>query len=421
MRSRQFFIAVIVCAAALCSTATAQQARDPIYKSLERIADVAARLDGTFCDVTQARTFQGALDGINAMPERTAVTPLTMSEPAIEAFAELYGHVFHATEYPEDLERAVLNGMIHTYDPTGNWFTSDEMQYPLQPGGLLMTVEVFGATVRVSAVEAGGPAADAGILVGDRIIEIDRRSTEGMAIYAVERLLHGDIGRAAFVVVERDGERIEFDMRRVDNRRSPAPWRVERGVAIISMAAFPQGSPQALRNSLREIRRQPQPPEGYILDIRNNSGGLFDEIVEVADQFIDGGRVSTVRPFSACHGETAQTYDARGRDETRGARLVVLINGETASGAELVAAALRQRRQATLIGQRSHGTARVHMMIPMNGGRDGFMKLSTGVMTSPAGATWDGNGLTPDIITEPAAANSDPAMDRAIALLSRAP
>ncbi|MEQ1811083.1 MAG: S41 family peptidase [Terricaulis sp.] len=419
MRFKQVFLAILLLGAA-SSSAAAWPPRPEILHSLERMADAAARIVDTYCG-SENGVFAGALAGINAMHERAGETPIVTDTPGIEGFANAYEPLIESGADYRAVEAAAINGMIHAYDPTGNWFTSDELQYPLQSGGLLMTVEADGATVRVSAVEAGGPAAEAGILVGDRIVEIDSRSTEGMAIPAVERRLHGDIGRTASVIVERDGERIEFDMRRVDSRHSPAPWRLEGGVAIISMTAFPQGSPQALRNSLREIRRQPQPPEGYILDIRNNSGGLFDEIVEVADQFIDGGRVSTVRPFSACRGETAQTYDARGRDETRGARLVVLINGETASGAELVAAALRERRQAILIGQRSHGTARVHTMIPMNGGRDGFMKLSTGVMTSPAGATWDGNGLTPDIITEPAAANSDPAMDRAIALLSRAP
>lgn len=416
MPPREFAFAVCVCAAALSTSAVAQQPRDPIYSSLERIGDVAARLETTFCDVELARTFQGALDGINAMPERSTQPRVSMNPPGIEGFAPLYGEIFHAAEVPEEVERATLNGMIHAYDPTGQWLSRDDVPYVHQPGDVQMKIEADGALMRVSEVEAGGPAEQAGVRVGDRLIEIDGRSQANSGRSAVQSRLDGPIGSNVLLVVDRDGAELEFTMQRVDRLRGAVSWRRERGVAIIRMRSIPDDGAPALRNAIREIRDER--PSGYILDLRGNQGGVLDDVIEVADQFIDSGLIATIRPFSGCHGEEAQVHRARGRDETRGARLVVLIDENTASGAELIAAALNEARDATLIGQRSHGAARVFTVIPMMGGRGGFAKLSTGVMTSPSGATWDQTGLAPDIVTEAPAGAGDPAMERALAILA---
>lgn len=421
MSPRTIFFSFCLGLTAIGSDAIAQQQRDRIHTSLDRIADASARVEATFCDIDLVRGLQGAVDAINAMPERSAETPLQIEPMNMEMFGTRYGALLESADDVDAIERAAINGLIQAYDPTGDWRTWADVPRRLRDGGLLMTVVADGAAARVSAVEAGGPAAEAGILVGDRIVEIDGHSTEGMALGEVEWRLSGDINRSAAVVVYRDGALIDFYMSRVDSRRSPAPWRIERGVAIITMTAFPQGAAEALRVSIRDIRRQPHAPSAYVLDLRGNQGGVLDDVNEVADTFIGGGLISTIRPYSTCHGERATPYEAHGRDETRGARLFVLINGETASGAELVAAALRERRQATLVGQPSHGAARVHTVTPMTGGRDGFLKLSTGVMTSPSGTTWDQTGLTPDMVTEPAVNEADPAMQRAISLLAPTP
>lgn len=419
MRPRQFAFVLCLCTAALCTSAAAQQERDPIYRSLSRIGDVAARLESTFCGADLARTFQGAIDGINALPERSTEPPLTMGAPGIEGFATLYGDVFHAAEHPEQLERATLDGMVHVYDPAGKWLSRDDVPYVYQPGDVQMTIEADGALMRVREVEAGGPAEQAGIRAGDRIVEIDGRSQEDWGRSSVQSHLQGAIDSTVVVVVERDGAQLEFTMQRVDRLRGAVSWRLERGAAIIRMRSIPDDGVRALRDAIRDIRDER--PSGYILDLRGNQGGVLDDVVDVADQYIDGGLITTIRPFSDCHDEEAQVHRAHGRDETRGARLVVLIDENTASGAELIAAALKERREAILIGQRSAGVARVFTVIPMTGGRDGFLKLSTGVMTSPSGATWDQTGLTPDIVTEPRTEASDPAMEQALALLAAAP
>lgn len=420
MRSRGIFVAVIVCVAALCSSALAQQPRQRAYTSLERVGETAARLGTVFCNVEHPRTFQGAIDGINAMPELGDETPLVMAEPGMEDFATVYGNALESAENADAIERAALNGMIHAYDPTGEWRSSEDMPRRPLPGGIMVTLEADGPTPRITEVGAGGPAAQAGILPGDHLLQIDGYSIANLSLALIVTRIQGEINSNIAVTVDRGGEHLEYTMQRVLNVRRPTSWRVEGRIGIIRIETFSENGANAVRDAIREIRQEARNPSGYIIDLRNNSGGLLDQVIETADYFLDGGVVTTIRPFSDCHAEEAETYNARRRDETQGAPVVVLIDHNTASGAELVAAALRERRNAALVGQQSFGHARVHTVIPVNGGRDGFLKLTTGVLTSPGGATWDQTGLTPDIVTEPRASDTDPAMDRAIALLAAA-
>lgn len=199
---------------------------------------------------------------------------------------------------------------------------------------------------------------------------------------------------------------------RDDAPRPTVSWRVANGVAIIVIPNFSETSGDAVYNALRES--QSASPTGYIVDLRDNQGGLLDHVVAIADHFIDGGPVLVTRPFGQCAGEEAETYNARAGDITDGAPVIVLVNAATASGAELLAATLRERRNATLVGQTTHGDAKLHTIIPVNGGRDGFLKLRTATLTTPAGATWDQTGLTPDVTTEP----GDATLAHAIAALA---
>lgn len=417
-------IALVSCfwLAALSASADAQQSQDPqqrIYRSLERIGDAAARLETTFCNVDLAQTFQGAIDGINAMPERSGETPLQMSQAGLEEFADIYADLLQSAPNVGAIEKAAINGMVRVYDPTGSWYTWQDVPRN-RPGGIMVRLTLDGDAPRIAAVEAGGPAQQAGILPGDHLVSIDDQTVAGLSLNEVVALIQGDINSYLIVIVERNGERIEFTIQRVRNVHTPVTWRVEGTVGVITLESFPENSAVAVRNAIREIRHEAHTPTGYIVDLRGNSGGLLDQVIEAADHFIDGGAVTIVRAVSECYTDAAQTYNARRRDETRGATLVVLIDHVTASGAELLAATLKDRRNATLIGEQSFGNALIHTVIPMQGGRDGFLKLNTGMLTDPSGGTWNETGLTPDIVTAPRTDASDPALDRAIALLSAA-
>lgn len=421
MRHRQVAFAVSLCVATFSASASAQRPQDEVHASLELAGEVAARIESTFCNVNLARTFQGAINGINAMPQRSAEAPLSLGEDPTEDFTRVYGRLIESTEDRREIERAALNGMLHAYDASSKWMTSTEAYRYSARGGILVELDGSGPIPMIIDAFAGGPANLAGIVSGDRLIEVDGRPTEGLRLDEVVNLLRGEIDSEITVVVEREGAPITFTMRRALNTRPQVNWRIEADIGILTVEAFQENSAVAIRDAIRDIRRQVRQPAGYVLDLRNNAGGLLDQVIEAAGLFIDGGVVTTVRPFNECHPEDLQRYNARRHDETDGVPLVVLINRGTASGAELVAAALKERRHATLIGQASVGNAQVHTAIPIDGGRNGFLRLRTGVLTSPSGLTWDRTGLTPDIATQPRTNETDPTMERAIAILAGGP
>jgi carboxyl-terminal processing protease len=194
-------------------------------------------------------------------------------------------------------------------------------------------------------------------------------------------------------------------------------WRIADGVAVITIEAFSEHSARDVRNAIRAIRREARHPVGYVLDLRDNPGGPLDQVIEAIDTFVDGGSVLTVSPVSHCSQDEPQRYNARRGDETDGARILVLVNSNTASGAEIAAASLREIRHAILVGQPTLGNAKVHTVIPMNGGRDGFLRLRTGTLSTPSGQSYDGTGIMPDVPIETRDAQTDPAMERALAML----
>jgi carboxyl-terminal processing protease len=315
------------------------------------------------------------------------------------------------------LERAAIGGMARIFDDTADYQRPEDVHRHQSNGGVLITLDGSDGAPLVIGVFADGPAARAGVLPGDRVIAIDGASVQGLRLYEVIVRLKGPVGSSVSLTVDRNGEQRTFAMERATAHREAVTWRIVDGIGVITVESFPENAGRKVRDAIRDIQRELREPAGYILDLRDNSGGLLDQVIEVADYFLDGGPVLVVRPFGQCRDDEAETYNARRRDESEGARLIVLTNANTASGAEVVAATLRERRGATLVGQTSYGQGSVHTVIPMNGGRDGFLKLRTGTLTTPSGVAWAGAGLTPDVATELRDAVTDPAMTQAIALL----
>lgn len=417
MRTHLIALALALCVTTFYSHAAAQQR---VYTSLERIGEAAARLESVYCATNVSQTLQGGIDGINAMPDRSAEAPLAMNESGLADFAAIYGDLIASADDPDAIEHAAINGMIHAFDPSGSWMPPEEARRP-RGGGILIELGGADETPLVLRVFDDGPAHQAGILAGDKLIEVDGQPTTGLRRHEVVARLQGEIGSPISVVVERDGAPITFSMLRTRNTRDSVSWRMQGTIGIITIETFNETTARAVRDAIRDIRREERNPAGYIIDLRNNGGGLLDQVIETADYFIDGGAVVIIRPFSDdCGPEDAPTFNARRRDETDGAPLIVLTNENTASGAETVAAALRERRGARLVGETTFGNALIHTVIPMNGYRDGYLRLTTGVMASPEGVSWDDSGLVPDLAVEPRSVDTDGPLDAAIDLLGGA-
>lgn len=400
----------------IAPAAKAQAPADQIYASLERVANATARITTIVCGADGATLARAAMDAIGAMPGRYAAAeaPVTDLSSFFDAYAAL---VEEDGSDPRALESTVINGMLRVVDESAEYgfYTARAGD-----GAIGLTLVMDGASPVVVSAVPDSPAAEAGILQGDRLLAVDGWPVQGATLNEILRRLHGDIGSSVTLDVGRGGRSTAIVLERLRLAPIiPVRWRVLDGVGVITVAEFPQGSERLVRNAIRAIRREVRQPAGYVLDLRDNTGGPLDQLIEAADHFIDGGQVATVRSFGDCHPPEAQTYSVRHGEETHGAPLVVLINGYTSSGAEWLAAALRERRGATLIGQTTRGFGRIHTVIPIRPRGQAFLKVTTGLLTLPSGFGWDGVGVAPDVETPHAAGESDPALDQALAQFRR--
>jgi carboxyl-terminal processing protease len=209
--------------------------------------------------------------------------------------------------------------------------------------------------------------------------------------------MRGEAGSSIVVTVAREGTD-PFDVtlqREIINVRAVTA-RVEGGdVGVIRISTFNERTSSMLADAIRQVRRDTGGHlRGVVLDLRNNPGGLLDQAIEVSDAFLDGGEVVSTRGRQP---EDVQRYNARRGEDLAGVPVVVLINGASASAAEIVAGALQDRNRAILVGTDSFGKGSVQTVIPLQGGRDGALRLTTARYYTPAGRSIQGAGITPDI------------------------
>jgi carboxyl-terminal processing protease len=260
--------------------------------------------------------------------------------------------------------------------------------------------------VSIASIQPGSPAELAGLAAGDELRAISGRPVSGMSIPEVSAALRGDIGSAVTVAVARAGVPRTVTMKRVVMADADVTMtRLRDGVVKITVASFTRGVGKTVRADVEAAHAS-----GIVLDLRGNPGGLLHEAVEVASAFLDSGPVVTfVRT-----GEAPEELDAVGVADTT-APLVVLVDGGTASAAEVVAGALQDRGRAVLIGSQTFGKGTVQQPLPLGGGAG--VEFTVGKYLTPDGHSVDGVGLTPDIEV---AVGSSPtvALDRALAVLT---
>jgi carboxyl-terminal processing protease len=322
----------------------------------------------------------------------------------------LFGEVFERirTDYvekPDDakLIEASINGMITALDPHSRYMNEKswrDMQETTRGefGGLGLEVTMEDGLIKVVAPIDDTPAAKAGILSGDLITQIDDDVVQGLTLEQAVNKMKGPIDTKTQLKIFRKGSEkpIDVSLTREVIRVRPVSFHVDGGdIGYVRISQFNEQTTDGLKKAIGDIAKQiPQDKlAGYVVDLRNNPGGLLDQAVSVSGTFMPRGEVVSTRGRTP---EETQRFTARGGDLIKGKPLVVLINGGSASASEIVAGALHDHKRATLIGTRSFGKGSVQTIIPLGAG-NGAMALTTARYFTPSGQSIQAKGITPDI------------------------
>ncbi|HEV7602407.1 MAG TPA: S41 family peptidase [Bradyrhizobium sp.] len=345
-------------------------------------------------------------------PQGALSVAVARAAAAADTYSQLnlFGEVFERVradyvEKPDDnkLVEGAINGMVTSLDPHSRYM-NDRSWRDMQEtthgefGGLGIEVTMEDGLVKVVAPMDDTPAAKAGIMSGDLITAIDDAAVQGLTLEQAVAKMKGPINTKTRLKIMRKGAEQPIDvaiMREVIRVR-PVRYRTEGGdIGYIRLTTFNEQTTDGLKKAIRDISSQipPQKLAGYVVDLRNNPGGLLDQAVSVSSAFMARGEVVSTRGRTP---EETQRFTARAGDLIKGKPLVVLINGGSASASEIVAGALHDHKRATLIGTRSFGKGSVQTIIPLGAGK-GAMALTTARYFTPSGRSIQARGITPDI------------------------
>jgi carboxyl-terminal processing protease len=322
----------------------------------------------------------------------------------------LFGDVFERirsdyVEKPDDgkLIESAINGMLSSLDPHSSYmdaknFRDMQVQTRGEFGGLGIEVRMEDGALKVITPIDDTPAAKAGVLPEDTITHLDDQPVEGLSLNDAVEKMRGAVNTKIRLRVLRRGVDgpmeivIVRDVIRVRSVRS----RSEGGdIAYVRIATFNEQTTEGLQKAIRDLTAQigADKLKGFILDLRNNPGGLLTESVSVSDTFLEKGEIVSTRGRQA---DETQRFNARAGDLTNGKPVIVLINGGSASASEIVAGALQDQKRATVIGSRSFGKGSVQTIIPLGSGT-GALRLTTARYYTPSGRSIQAKGIVPDI------------------------
>jgi carboxyl-terminal processing protease len=306
---------------------------------------------------------------------------------------------------PKDLVYGSIQGAVGTLDPHSSFMTPDEFRElqietkgKFSGIGIEITQKDRILTV-VSPIE-GTPAYRAGIQAGDQIVKINGVSTKNMSLTEAVKMIRGAKGSKVTLTINREGFTAPKDfsiVREIIPIRSVRARIVDGGIGYIRLANFQDQTDQDLQNYLKKMRQKLTPFKGLILDLRNDPGGLLDQAVRVADEFLSSGLIVYTEGRSPQ--QSMRFYAHAGQKDTPGP-MVVLINEGSASASEIVAGALKDQKRAVIVGTKSFGKGSVQSILPLEDGS--ALRLTTALYYTPSGITIQDKGIMPDIeVKEP--------------------
>ncbi len=359
--------------------------------------------------VVGAAFLAGAVLGPVVLPPVvSAIAQESGSRAETYRLLNLFGDVFERVraEYVEpvsdrDVIESAINGMLQGLDPHSSYmnarsFRDMQVQTRGEFGGLGIEVSQEGGYVKVISPIDETPAAKAGVKPGDLITHLNGESVQGLTLQESVEKMRGERGSAIKLTIRRPGAEtpIELSLTRDVIRPQVARFRLEgTDIAYVRLSSFNEQTDTALRNAIATMRRQAgNNLKGLVLDLRNNPGGLLDQAVQVSDDFLEQGEIVSTR---ARRPDDAQRWNAKPGDIADGLRVVVLVNGGSASASEIVAGALQDHRRAVVLGTKSFGKGSVQTVMPIPG--NGAIRLTTARYYTPSGRSIQALGISPDI------------------------
>ncbi len=326
----------------------------------------------------------------------------------------LFGEVFDRIRsgYVEDVDSsdlisAAIRGMLTSLDPHSGYMPPEnfeDMQVDTKGafGGLGIEVTQEDGFVKVVSPMDGTPASDAGIQSGDFITHVDGEAILGLSLSEAVDKMRGPVGSEVSLTIVRNLDEEPFDIVIIRDiiKLTAARVRIEDDVIIIRVTTFNEQTTPNIEKGIKEKIDELSGEEnvsGFIIDLRNNPGGLLSEAISVSDMFLNQGEIVSTR---GRYNGQAKRYSASKGDLAKNKPLVVLINGGSASASEIVAGALQDHKRAVILGTKSFGKGSVQSVIPL--GENGAMRLTTARYYTPAGRSIQALGVVPDIIVEQA-------------------
>jgi carboxyl-terminal processing protease len=324
----------------------------------------------------------------------------------------LFGDVFERVrsdyvEQPDDskLVESAINGMLTSLDPHSSYmdaksFQDMQVQTKGEFGGLGIEVTMEDNILKVVSPIDDSPASKAGVLSGDVITGLDGDPVQGMTLQQAVDKMRGPVNTPITLKILRGGKGDPIDVkvvRDIIKVKSVRSKKLGDDIGYIRITQFTEQTFDGLKKSLDQLNKDigEDKIKGYVIDLRNNPGGLLDQAIQVSDAFLERGEIVSTRGRSP---DDVQRYTARSGDLTNGKPVIVLVNGGSASASEIVAGALQDHKRATILGTRSFGKGSVQTIIPLQG--NGALRLTTARYYTPSGRSIQAKGIEPEIVVQ---------------------
>ena len=364
------------------------------------------KIDYAFWTFVALAGMAGLTTVLNVSRTYSATSPNAEIYKQLDLFGDVLERVrSDYVEKPDDsaLIDSAINGMLANLDPHSAYlnpknYRDMQVQTRGEFGGLGIEVTMENGVVKVVSPIDDTPAAKAGLQANDLITHLDGDQIVGLTLEQAVEKMRGPVNTPILLTVVRKGndDPIEIKIVRDVIRINAVKSRMEGDVVYVKVSTFNEQTHTNLAKQVTELKKKHgKPIKGIIVDLRNNPGGLLDQAIHVSDDFLEQGAIVLTKGRNL---EETQRSNAKPGDLAEGKRILVLINGGSASASEIVAGALQDHKRALVIGTRSFGKGSVQTIIPL--GQNGALRLTTARYYTPSGRSIQAKGIDPDVIIE---------------------